>query len=122
MRRDIDDAIRAVDELVKCTELSYPNRANIRGFLGAALIMNADPKKVPPHHIDVELMAHLTDALKPLGFRIVRRVPKQNRPDSCSRDDTPIEWLWRRRERTRIGRILAKSRSSHGRAEPGDHS
>jgi hypothetical protein len=75
MRRKIDKAVRAADELVKCTEHSYPNRASIRGFLGAALIMNADPKKVPLRHIDVELRAHLDDALKPLGLRVARHAP-----------------------------------------------
>jgi hypothetical protein len=75
MRRKIDKAVRAADEVVKCTELTYPNRASIRGFLGAALIMNADPKKVPLRHIEVELREHLTDALKPFGFRVVRHAP-----------------------------------------------
>jgi hypothetical protein len=73
MRREIEKAIRDADETVKTTELAYPNRVSIRGFLGAALIMNADPAKILPRHIDAELRAHLSDALKPLGFRVVRR-------------------------------------------------
>jgi hypothetical protein len=73
MQREIEKAIRAADETVKSSSLSYPNRASTRGFIGAALIMNADPKKIPPHHTDVELRAHLNAALKPLGFAARRR-------------------------------------------------
>lgn len=71
MRREIDDKLRAASEFVKCTDLSYPHRASIRGFLGAALTVNATAGALP-RHLDAELRAHLGDALKPLGFGIVR--------------------------------------------------
>jgi hypothetical protein len=87
MRRKIEKAIRAADGLVNCTELSYRNRAIIRGFLGAALLMNADPKKVPARHIDLELRAHLGDALKPLGSRVVRRAPTIRKSELRSNRD-----------------------------------
>jgi hypothetical protein len=80
MQREIEKAIRAADETVKYTDLSYPNRASIRGFLGAALIMNVAPAKVPPHHIYKELRAHLLDALKPLGLAVKRQPVKKPRP------------------------------------------
>ena len=76
----IRDELFAACEILKSTSLSYPNRASILGFLGAAIVANAASTKVLSYHLDVELRAHLRDALKPLGFTVKRaaghRAPK----------------------------------------------
>jgi hypothetical protein len=77
--RDIKDKILAACEQVKQTELSYPNRASVLGFLGAALLANVAATDVLPYHEDAELRAHLGDALKPLGF-MVKRAPGHRAP------------------------------------------
>ena len=74
------DELFATCETLKSTSLSYPNRASILGFLGAAIVANAAGTDVLPYHLDAELRAHLRDALKPLGFTVKRaagsRAPK----------------------------------------------
>jgi hypothetical protein len=81
MQRAIQKQLFEALDVVKYTDLSYPNRASIIGFLGAAITVNAKTKNISPHHIDVELRAHLGDALKPLGFRAVR-AEKRREPAS----------------------------------------
>lgn len=75
----IRDELFAACELLKSTSLSYPNRASILGFLGAAIVANAAGSGVLPYHLDAELRAHLRDALKPLGFT-VKRAPGHGAP------------------------------------------
>jgi hypothetical protein len=76
----IRDELFAACETLKSTSLSYPNRASILGFLGAAIVANEAGSDVLPYHLDAELRAHLRDALKPLGFTVKRaagrRAPK----------------------------------------------
>jgi hypothetical protein len=81
--RKIHEELLAACETVKCTELSYPNRASILGFLGAALVANIAATDELPYHLDAELRAHLRDALKPLGFTVKRAPnrPGPHRPD-----------------------------------------
>jgi hypothetical protein len=82
MKRDtkrIRDELFAVCETMKSTSLSYPNRASILGFLGAAIVANAAGPNVLSYHLDAELRAHLRDALKPLGFT-VKRAPGRRAP------------------------------------------
>lgn len=68
----IRDELFAACETVKSTSLSYPNRASILGFLGAAIVANAAGEDVLSCHLDAELRAHLRDALRPLGFTVKR--------------------------------------------------
>jgi hypothetical protein len=77
--RDIKNKILALSDFVKQTELSYPNRASILGFLGAAIVANIADTDVLSYHEDAELRAHLHDALKPLGFT-VKRAPGRHSP------------------------------------------
>ena len=77
--KHIRDELFAACETLKSTSLSYPNRASILGFLGAAIVANAAGATVLPYHLDAELRAHLRDALKPLGF-IVKRAPGRRAP------------------------------------------
>jgi len=46
------DELFATCETLKSTSLSYPNRASILGFLGAAIVANAAGTDVLPYHLD----------------------------------------------------------------------
>jgi hypothetical protein len=75
VKKQLLDALDAV----KSTDLSYPYRESIMGFLGAALAVNAETTNPSGEHFDMELRAHLGDALKPLGFRVVRAPKRSDR-------------------------------------------
>jgi hypothetical protein len=79
MQRVQKQLFEALDA-VKSTDLSYPYRASIIGFLGAALTVNAETTNPSGEHFDMELRAHLGDALKLLGFKAVRTQKRSDRP------------------------------------------
>ena len=99
----IRDGLFAACEILKSTSLSYPNRASILGFLGAAIVANAAGANALPYHLDAELRAHIRDALKPLGFTVKRapgrRAPKYSKNSIDSRPfRTPLARFHRVRQ------------------------
>jgi hypothetical protein len=88
MRRKIDEKLRAAYEHVKSTELSYPNRASLLGLLGAALTLNVATTEVLPRHLDAEFRAHMSDAVKPLGFTL--RVSTRGGSTFARKKHTPL--------------------------------
>jgi hypothetical protein len=82
MQRAIQKQLFEALDTVKYSDLSYPHRASIIGFLGAAITVNAETTKPSSEHFGMELRAHLGDALKPLGFRAVRTGKRRDRASS----------------------------------------
>jgi hypothetical protein len=85
----MDRQLLGLRELVKSTEISFPNRQTILGLLGAALAINANSSHGSREQLALEFRLHLTDALGPLGFRVERAPRRRGRSPLAVKRNSP---------------------------------
>jgi hypothetical protein len=69
-KQQLEEYMRGLHELIKCTPLSFPYRETLLGLASASIVMFVDPASVAGR---AEFRFHLQDALHPLGLTVVQK-------------------------------------------------
>jgi hypothetical protein len=70
----LEEYLRGLHDLIKCTPLSLPDRDTLLGLSGAAIVILVDPSSVAGR---AEFRLHLQDALHPLGLTVTAKKPRK---------------------------------------------
>jgi hypothetical protein len=76
--QQLEEYVRGLHELIKCTPLSFPYRETLLGLAGATIVILFDPESVAGR---AEFRFHLQDALHPLGLTIAQKKKRARSTD-----------------------------------------